>query len=96
MTTTEAAQLSPSENNLADNGICRRNEAHALFKLLRREAPVHWSGPRDINPGVGNLDLDRQMEAGRHGGDNRDVLLDREGHIEHHRNIEVDRDRHIY
>ena len=49
MTTTEAAQLSPSENNLADNGICRRNEAHALFKLLRREAPVHWSGPSDIN-----------------------------------------------
>ncbi len=46
MTTTE---LNASDINLADNGIFRRNEAHDLFRILRSEAPVHWSGPSEIN-----------------------------------------------
>jgi cytochrome P450 len=45
-----ATELSASEINLADNGIFVRNEAHDLFRILRREAPVHWSGPSEINP----------------------------------------------
>lgn len=47
--TTDVSQLSASDINLADNGIFRRNEAHDLFRTLRRDAPVHWSGPSDIN-----------------------------------------------
>jgi cholest-4-en-3-one 26-monooxygenase len=49
MTTIDISQLSASDINLADNGIFRRNEAHDLFKILRREAPVHWSEPSEIN-----------------------------------------------
>ena len=49
MTTTDVTQLSAGEINLADNGIFRRNEAHDLFRTLRREAPVHWSGPSEAN-----------------------------------------------
>ena len=49
MTTTDVSQLSASEINLADAGIFRRNEAHTLFRTLRREAPVHWSGPSEAN-----------------------------------------------
>ena len=47
--TTDLSQLSSSEITLADNGIFRRNEAHDLFRTLRREAPVHWSPPSEIN-----------------------------------------------
>ena len=47
--TTDVSQLSASDITLADNGIFRRNEAHDLFRILRREAPVHWSPPSDIN-----------------------------------------------
>ena len=47
--TTDVSNLSASDINLADNGIFRRNEAHDLFRILRREAPVHWTGPSDIN-----------------------------------------------
>ena len=49
MTTTDVTQLSASEINLADNGIFLRNEAHDLFRILRREAPVHWSEPSELN-----------------------------------------------
>ena len=48
--TTEIHELSASEIDLADNGIFRRNEAHDLFRILRRDAPVHWTGPSGVNP----------------------------------------------
>lgn len=47
--TTDVSQLSANEINLSGNGIFRRNEAHTLFKTLRRDAPVHWSGPSEAN-----------------------------------------------
>ncbi|MDA0350860.1 MAG: cytochrome P450 [Chloroflexi bacterium] len=47
--TTDVTQLSASEISLADDGIFRRNEAHELFKILRRDAPVHWTGPSASN-----------------------------------------------
>jgi cholest-4-en-3-one 26-monooxygenase len=36
----------PSEINLSDEGLFERNEAHEAFRILRRDAPVHW------NPGT--------------------------------------------
>ncbi len=49
MTTTDTSQLSPDQIDLSSNGIFRRNEAHDLFKILRRDAPVHWTGPSEAN-----------------------------------------------
>jgi cholest-4-en-3-one 26-monooxygenase len=35
--------LNPEEVNLSDPEIFERGEAHEVFRLLRREAPVHWN-----------------------------------------------------
>jgi cytochrome P450 len=38
------------EINLLDPGVFERGEAHDAFRLLRREAPVHWHpGTRELN-----------------------------------------------
>jgi len=47
--TTDVSQLSADEIDLSSNGIFRRNEAHEIFKTLRRDAPVHWTGPSEAN-----------------------------------------------
>ena len=47
--TTDVSRLTPDEIDLSSNGIFRRNEAHELFKILRRERPVHWTGPSEQN-----------------------------------------------
>ncbi|MBM3140747.1 MAG: cytochrome P450 [Chloroflexi bacterium] len=42
---TQASARSADEINLADQEIFLRGEAHDLFRILRRERPVHWSAP---------------------------------------------------
>jgi cytochrome P450 len=54
--------LSPNEINLADPAPFERGDAHELFRILRREMPVHW------NPG-GALPGDNAGGAGGALGD---------------------------
>ena len=46
MTTVSERQLPPHDINLGDAKLFERAEAHEAFRILRREAPVHW------NPGT--------------------------------------------
>ena len=41
--------------NLLDLGIFERGEAHEAFRVLRREAPVHWNPGNDLQRGFWSL-----------------------------------------
>src|SRR5947199_7537723 len=43
------------EINLLDLGIFERGEAHEAFRILRREAPVHWNPGTDETNGFWSL-----------------------------------------
>jgi len=55
------------EINLLDLGIFERGEAHEAFRVLRREAPVHWNpGTEDLNGFWSLLKYDDVLFVSRH------------------------------
>ena len=47
--------LSPNNVDLTDAELFERNEAHDVFRMLRREAPVHWNPANDVMKGFWNV-----------------------------------------
>lgn len=48
--------MTVAENiNLLDLGIFERGEAHTVFRVLRREAPVHWNPGNELQRGFWSL-----------------------------------------
>src|SRR5579864_4499309 len=41
--------------NLANPELFVRGEAHAIFRRLRAESPVHWNAPSEFGPGFWSI-----------------------------------------
>ncbi len=47
--------ISPNDVDLADAELFERNEVHDVFRMLRREAPVHWNPANELLKGFWNV-----------------------------------------
>ena len=47
--------LSPNDIDLTDPEIFETNQAHEVFRMLRREAPVHWNAENEVMRGFWNV-----------------------------------------
>lgn len=47
--------ISPNDIDLTDPEIFETNQAHEIFRMLRREAPVHWNPENEVMRGFWNI-----------------------------------------
>src|SRR4051794_25930336 len=66
-TMTTQPELTLEEVNMSDESMFERGEAHRAFKVLRREAPVHWNPGDEFVKGYWSITkYDDLMYVSRH------------------------------